>query len=108
MCRPRGCTCRREWAAQHGAAIKDFLRAQLLAYRRVTDHPQVLFDESVKRLSIDADTAKAIGGSHLAMHIWDGNGLLTAENVQSTIDFLIKANTLPAGTQTRRLRTFRI
>ena len=29
-----------------------------VAYRRVTDHPQVLFDESVKRLSIDADTAR--------------------------------------------------
>ena len=101
-----GLHVRREWAAQHGPAIKDFLRAQLLAYRRVIDHPQVLFDESVKRLSIDADTATAIGGSHLAMHIWDGNGLLTADNVQSTIDFLIKANALPPGTQTRQVADF--
>jgi len=101
-----GLHVRREWAAQHGAAIKDFLRAQLLAYRRVIDHPQVLFDESVKRLSIDADTAKAIGGAHLAMHIWDGNGLLTAENVQSTIDFLIKANALPTGTHTTQVADF--
>ncbi|HET9013342.1 MAG TPA: ABC transporter substrate-binding protein [Gemmatimonadaceae bacterium] len=98
-----GLHVRREWAAQHVDAIKDFLRAQLLAYRRVIDRPQVLFDESMKRLSIDADTAKAVGGAHLAMHIWDGNGLLTAENVQSTIDFLIKANTLPAGTQTTQV-----
>jgi len=101
-----GLHVRREWAAQHGPAIKDFLRAQLLAYRRVIDHPQVLFDESVKRLSIDADTATAIGGSHLAMHIWDGNGLLTADNVQSTIDFLIKANALPPGTQTTQVADF--
>jgi ABC-type nitrate/sulfonate/bicarbonate transport system substrate-binding protein len=101
-----GLHVRREWAAQHGPAIKDFLRAQLLAYRRVIDRPQVLFDESVKRLSIDADTATAIGGSHLAMHIWDGNGLLTADNVQSTIDFLIKANALPPGTQTTQVADF--
>jgi ABC-type nitrate/sulfonate/bicarbonate transport system substrate-binding protein len=101
-----GLHVRREWAAQHAAAITDFLRAQLLAYRRVIDHPQVLFDESVKRLSIDADTAKTIGGSHLAMRIWDGNGLLTPDNVQSTIDFLITAKALPEGMRTTQVADF--
>jgi hypothetical protein len=101
-----GLHVRREWAARHGDAIKDFLKAPLLAYRRVIDHPRVLYDESIKRVSIDADTARAVGGSHLAMHIWDGNGLLTAEKVQSTIDFLIKASTLPAGTQTTQVADF--
>lgn len=101
-----GLHVRRDWAAQHPTALRDFLRAQLLAYRRVIDHPQVLFDESVARLKIDPETAKAIGAAHLGMHIWDGNGLLSADNVQSTIDFLVKANVLPAGTRSTQVADF--
>jgi ABC-type nitrate/sulfonate/bicarbonate transport system substrate-binding protein len=94
-----GLHVRREWASQHAGAVRDFLRAQLLAYRKVNENPQILFDESVKRLSLDADTAQAVGTFHLGMRIWDDNGLLTTDNVQSTIDFLVKANALPAGMQ---------
>jgi NitT/TauT family transport system substrate-binding protein len=101
-----GLHVRREWAAQHGTALRDFLRAQLVAYRRVIDHPQVLFEESITRLKIDADTAKAIGTSHLDMHIWDGNGLLTTDNIQSTIDFLVKAHVLPDGTRSSQVADF--
>jgi len=101
-----GLHVRREWAAQHAAALRDFLRAQLVAYRRVIDQPQVLFDESVTRLKIDADTAKAIGTSHLEMHIWDANGLLTTDNIQSTIDFLVKAHVLPDGTRSSQVADF--
>ncbi len=94
-----GLHVRREWASQHADAIRDFLRAQLLAYRKVNQNPQILFDESVKRLSLDADTAQAVGRFHLGMRIWDDNGLLTTDNMQSTIDFLVTANALPAGMQ---------
>jgi ABC-type nitrate/sulfonate/bicarbonate transport system substrate-binding protein len=92
-----GLHVRRDWAAQHRGVLEEFLRAQLLAYRRVIQNPQVLYDESTRRLKIDADTAAAIGRSHLDMHIWDANGQLTDGNVQSTIDFLVKANAVPAG-----------
>ena len=94
-----GLHVRREWASQHPGAVRDFLRAQLLAYRKVNENPQILFDESVKRLSLDPDTAQAIGKFHLGMRIWDDNGLLTTANVQSTIDFLVKADALPAAMQ---------
>ena len=98
-----GLHVRRDWAREHAPAIRDFLRAQLLAYRRVAENPQLLYDESAKRLEIDADTAKAIGSAHLAMNIWEGNGLLTPENIRSTIDFLIKAKALPDGVQVEQV-----
>jgi ABC-type nitrate/sulfonate/bicarbonate transport system substrate-binding protein len=101
-----GLHVRREWAAQHADALKDFLRAQLQAYRRVNANPQLLVDESVRRLSIDADTARAIGTAHLAMNIWDGDGLISPDRVQSTIDFLVKANALPAGTRQDQVADF--
>ena len=82
-----GLHVRREWAAQHGAAIKDFLRAQLLVHS-VTEKR---FDEPVKRLSIDAGTASAAGAC-----IWrcTSNGLTAETSPRSISD----RPTPPAGT----------
>ena len=92
-----GLQVRREWANRNPAAVRDLLAAQLRAHRLIRSNPQVLYDESARRLSLDLATAKAIGDSHLRMDIWDVNGGLTPENVQSTIDFLTEAHALPAG-----------
>lgn len=92
-----GVQVRREWADGNPVAVKDLLSAQLRAHRLIRSNPRVLYDESVRRLSLDPATAKAIGDSHLRMDIWDVNGGLTPENIRSTIDFLTEANALPAG-----------
>jgi ABC-type nitrate/sulfonate/bicarbonate transport system substrate-binding protein len=86
------------WATEHPQAVEDLLTAQLKVHRLVRDNPELLYEETAKRLSIDAATAKAIASSHLAQDIWDPNGALTYENVQSTIDFLVDAGSLPRGT----------
>jgi len=98
-----GLHVRRSWAVDHPQAVKDLLRAQLEAHRQVRANPQLLFDESQRRLKIDAITARAIGESHLRMDVWDANGGLTSERVQMTIDFLIAAKALPEGTTASRV-----
>lgn len=92
-----GLHIRRQWAEQNPQLIKDFLRALLNAYRQIKANPHLLFDESVKRLSIDPESAKAIGEAHLRAGIWDSNGGLTQQNIQHTIDFLTNIDALPKG-----------
>jgi ABC-type nitrate/sulfonate/bicarbonate transport system substrate-binding protein len=92
-----GLHVRQAWAEQNPEMVKDFLRAVLDANRRVQANPQVLYDESVKRLNIDQATAKQIGDSYLKLQVWDPNGGLTATNVQFTIDFLTKNAGLTPG-----------
>ncbi len=92
-----GLHVRRSWAEEHPQAVKDFLRALLNAHRQVTANPQLLYDESVKRLRLDPATAKAVCDAHLQMGIWHANGGLTVENVQYTLDFLTNIAALQPG-----------
>jgi ABC-type nitrate/sulfonate/bicarbonate transport system substrate-binding protein len=94
-----GLHVRRSWAEENPQAVKDFLRALLTAHRRVTANPQLLYDEAVKRLSLDAATAKAVCDAHLQMGIWHANGGLTAENVRYTLGFLTDIGALQPGLQ---------
>lgn len=86
-----------EWAQQHPEIVRDFLRELLLANRRVNADHELLYKETVKRIGIDREAAEAIGDIYLEFNMWDLNGGLTKENTQYTIDFLTKANALPAG-----------
>ncbi len=92
-----GLHVRTDWAAKNPTLVKDFLQALLSANRRVIASPQLLYDESVKRLGLDAETAEQIGNSHLQLGIWSANGGLTTDNVQSTIDFLTSMGALSPG-----------
>ncbi len=92
-----GFQIRRAWAEAHPESVKDLLRAVLIAQRRVMADPDLLYAEAQKRLGIDEQTARAIGDSHLRAGIWNPDGGLTAADVQYTIDFLVKAEALPAG-----------
>jgi ABC-type nitrate/sulfonate/bicarbonate transport system substrate-binding protein len=96
-----GLHVRRQWAAENPDGVKDFLRALLRAQRRVTADPELLFSESVKRLSLEPATAKAVGQSHLRNRIWDANGGLTEEKVQDTLAFLTKIGALQPGVQVK-------
>lgn len=93
-----GLHIRREWAAQHREMVLDLLRAQLRAHRLINESPQVLYEQAVKRLSLDPDTAKAIADTHLQTGIWDLNAGLTPETVQETINLLITERAVPPGT----------
>jgi len=73
--------------------------AQLRTHRLIRANPQVLYDEAVARLSLDAATAKAIADSHLQQDIWKIDGGLTPGTIQSTIDFLVEAGAMPRRLQ---------
>lgn len=73
-------------AQENSEMVKDFLRAMLKANRAVVAEPSLLIDQAVKRLELDAATARKISEAHLANGIWDANGGLTEENVRGTID----------------------
>jgi ABC-type nitrate/sulfonate/bicarbonate transport system substrate-binding protein len=93
-----GLHVRHSWAVSHPDAVKDLLRAMLHAHRLIRAEPARLFAEGVRRLNIDAATARTIGEAHLKIGIWNPDGGLTREDVQKTIDFLVQAEMLPAGT----------
>lgn len=90
----------RSWAEQNPQVVKDVLQAILTVYQQIITNPQLLYDESVKRLSLDPETAKAICDTYLQMGIWRVDGGLTAENVQYTLDFLANNGTLQPGLKT--------
>jgi ABC-type nitrate/sulfonate/bicarbonate transport system substrate-binding protein len=87
----------RGWAAEHPEVVRDFVRAQVRAYRAVRRDPDRLVAEASKRLSIDSETARAVAEWHLQRGMWDANGGLTPRTVQSTIEFFQKSGALPAG-----------
>lgn len=78
-----------DWAQKNPEMVKDFLRALLTAQRRVVADPQLLYAESAKRLKIEPATIKVIADQYLQDGIWDLNGGLTNENLQSTMDFMV-------------------
>jgi ABC-type nitrate/sulfonate/bicarbonate transport system substrate-binding protein len=88
---------RTEWAKQNPEKVKDFLRTLLTMYRHVVENPHVAQEESVRRLSLDAASAKRLTDAFLASNVWDVNGSLTEANVQTTIDFLAREGSVPAG-----------
>ncbi|MCL4486748.1 MAG: ABC transporter substrate-binding protein [Chloroflexi bacterium] len=96
-----GIHARVDWANQNADVVKDFVRALLFADRKVNDNPQVLYDESVKRLGIDPEVAKQAGEIQFGYNTWDRNGGLTAENIQSTLDFLGKIDPTLNGLHTQ-------
>lgn len=88
---------RPEWARQNPEILKDFIRALLNAQRRINANPQLLYDETVKRLGADPASAKASGDAWLKLGVWDPNGGLKRENLQYTLDFLVNIKGVPAG-----------
>jgi ABC-type nitrate/sulfonate/bicarbonate transport system substrate-binding protein len=88
---------RRAWALEHPRAVEDLIRAQLEAHRLVAAQPARLYEESVRRLSVERAAVEAVANVHLAAGTWDLNGGLTRENIASSIDFLTTAGALPAG-----------
>lgn len=96
--RVEGLHARKDWLDKNPQVARDFARALLEANRKVTASPHVLYDEAVKRLTIDAATAKQIADTHLRLKVWDPNGALTQQNVESTIAFLADINAVPKDT----------
>ena len=91
-----GIQVRRAWAEEHRAAVEDLIAAQLTAHRLVRARPEMLYNEASRRLSLDLATATTVGRSHLAMDLWDVNGGLTRENIESTVAFLVESGGLPS------------
>ena len=88
---------RQAWAEQNPETVKDFIRALLMAQRRVIANPQLLRDGIVKYLSIDSSSARESADAYLSLNVWDANGGLTRENVQYMLEFLTSDGNLPAG-----------
>lgn len=88
---------RQAWLEQNPEPARDLIRAILKANRAVIANPQLLYNESAKRLKLDPAVAKKIADVHLQNGIWSPNGGMTAESVQSSIDFYSDAAGLKKG-----------
>ena len=99
---------RKDWLDKYPEIARDVVTALLQANRKVNANPQLLYDEAVKRLSLDAATAKEIADGHLRLKIWDPNGALTPQNVETTIAFLADINALPRDTKVAEVADFTV
>jgi ABC-type nitrate/sulfonate/bicarbonate transport system substrate-binding protein len=84
---------RRDLAEEYPTTVKDVIRATLEARRRVQD-VDILTNEIVKNLELDAEAARPLAETYLAEEIWDVNGRYTLDLVQENIDFLVAAGGL--------------
>jgi ABC-type nitrate/sulfonate/bicarbonate transport system substrate-binding protein len=95
--RQDGLHVRTAWGREHAQAVRDLLRAMLLANRQVLDSPDLLGEEAMRRLELDAATAEAVANLHLGLGVFDANGALSEARVQATLDFLVGIEALPPG-----------
>jgi hypothetical protein len=89
---------RREVTEKSPAMVKDWLRAVLVARRRLQD-PGVLSGELVARLGMAPALAEKAAVEYLDGNYWDVNGRYTSDSLQNNIDFAIAASSLKPGTK---------
>jgi ABC-type nitrate/sulfonate/bicarbonate transport system substrate-binding protein len=93
-----GFTVPRRMLTERRAAVKDVIRAMLLERRKYQD-PQLLADQLVDYLGVDEETARANAELYLAHGIWDVNGALNRDMVETNLNFLKQAAGLDASLQ---------
>jgi ABC-type nitrate/sulfonate/bicarbonate transport system substrate-binding protein len=90
-------TVRKGWAQQNPEVVKDYIRALLSAYRRLVGHPDEMQNELEKYIPADSAVAQEWANTFASSSVWDVNGALTEQNIQSTIDYLASKGSLPTG-----------
>jgi hypothetical protein len=90
-----GVHARLDWLEQNPRAARDFIRALLLAHRKIVDDPQILYALAAGHLKLAPDATKPIVDASLAAGAWDPNGALTEENVKFTLRFLKDVGAVP-------------
>lgn len=86
----------RDFAAAHPDLVKEYVQSIVTVNRAMRANPQMLRDAMVNDLKYTPEQAKTTADDYLAANIWDPNGGLTAESINSTIEFLAQQGTLPA------------
>jgi ABC-type nitrate/sulfonate/bicarbonate transport system substrate-binding protein len=94
---------RHEWAQQNPGIVKDYIRALILANRRIMVNAKSLEDGIVKYLSLDRVQAQALATAYIAAGVWDINGGLTQDNLQKTMEFMASSGSVPQGLQVGRV-----
>lgn len=92
-----GVYARGAFAEQQPEAVRDYIRALLAVHRAIRDNTAQLRDAAAKYLHLDSTTAETIAQAYLALNMWDPNGGLTREDVQYSLDFFTKTNSIPEG-----------
>lgn len=92
-----GVHANRAFAEQQPEAVRDYIRALLTVHRTIQSDPTALEKAIVKFLDLDAETAQTLAQAYLALGMWDPNGGLEREDVQSSLDFFTENGSLPEG-----------
>jgi ABC-type nitrate/sulfonate/bicarbonate transport system substrate-binding protein len=91
-----------DFAEKHPVAVRAFIRALLQAQRDV-QNKQTLRDAATKYLPLDAPTLDTAVSAYIEQKMWSLNGALTADNIRSTLDFFVQAQSLPADLTPERI-----
>jgi ABC-type nitrate/sulfonate/bicarbonate transport system substrate-binding protein len=86
-----------DFAGAHPDIARDYVRSLISVNRAIQENPQLLRDAMVKHLEYTPEQAKATAEAYLAAKIWDPNGGLSAESIQTTLGFLAQQGTVPAN-----------
>lgn len=92
-----GVHANRAFAEQQPEAVRDYIRALLTVHRTIRSDPTALEKAIVKFLDLDAGTAQSLARAYLTLDMWDRNGGLEREDVQSSLDFFTRTGSLPEG-----------
>ena len=87
---------RRDILEKYPETVKDFVRASLLARRKLQE-PQFLREQIIKYLKQSPADAQDAAALILARPVWDLNGGWTPEGLQNTLDFYVESKVLEPG-----------
>jgi ABC-type nitrate/sulfonate/bicarbonate transport system substrate-binding protein len=87
---------RRAFLEEYPETVKDLIRADLLARRKLQD-AQVFAEALVKYLKMEPTEAKEIGELFYDQKLWDPDGGMTPERVSANLDFIVEAGILEPG-----------
>lgn len=87
---------RRELVAQSPETVKDVIRAELEARRKLQDS-QVFAQQLVKYMKMDPQDAQDTGQFYYDKNLWSLDGGLKPEIVQANLDFLVESGAIKAG-----------
>lgn len=83
-----------DFAKQHPAAVRDYVRARVLANRAVSADPSLLV-EHAKRAFGDSEELASVAKLYGSLQAFDTAGGLTAEGIAATLTFLQAQGELP-------------
>jgi len=89
-----GLQVNRSFMRRHPDAVRDYVRATLLAHRQIAEDPGAIRDLAVQQLHLEPELVSAIIDTYRDRMVWKTDGGFTAESIRATLRFFIESGSL--------------